>query len=115
MKALRHIAVTALIIFISKLALAASFDCHQARRPDERAICDSRQLSEMDVEMSVRYEMLIGLVAMGTRGNMQEEQHEWLQQRARCGADQACLADSYNTRITALKDEYEHLKSRGPF
>ncbi|KAH0444771.1 hypothetical protein KCU90_g768, partial [Aureobasidium melanogenum] len=44
---------------------AASFDCNRARLPDEKAICASRQLSELDVEMSVRFQMMMGLVAMG--------------------------------------------------
>ena len=54
-------------------AFAASFDCNRARLPDEKAVCASRQLSELDVEMSVRYQMLTGLVAMGTRGDMQDD------------------------------------------
>lgn len=94
---------------------AASFDCAQAKEPDERAICASRQLSEMDVEMAVRYNTLTGLVAMGTRGEMQDEQRVWLHTRAACRGDQHCLRMSYTKRIDALKSEYEHLKSRGPF
>ncbi|MGH8782033.1 lysozyme inhibitor LprI family protein [Paraburkholderia sp.] len=96
-------------------AWAASFDCAQAKQPDERAICASRVLSEQDVEMAVRYEMLTGLVAMGTRGDMQEAQHDWLQRRARCGASRSCLASAYRERIDALKQQYQQLKSRGPF
>jgi uncharacterized protein len=104
-----------LAIVSSNLALAASFDCQKAQRPDEHAICASRELSEMDVEMAVRYEMLTGLVAMGTRGDMQEEQRQWLQQREHCGSDQACLTKAYTSRIQVLKNEYQNLKSRGPF
>jgi uncharacterized protein YecT (DUF1311 family) len=96
-------------------ACAASFDCNRARLPDEKAICASRQLSEMDVEMSVRYQTLTGLVAMGTRGNMQDEQQAWLKSRQACGRDQACLLAAYRRRIGTLKDEYAHLASRGPF
>lgn len=94
---------------------AASFDCNRARLPDEKAICASRQLSELDVEMAVRYETLTGLVAMGTRGNMQDEQQAWLTVRKKCGASQSCLTAAYRQRIQTLKDEYNHLASRGPF
>jgi uncharacterized protein len=111
----RFLFLLALPFTIASHAAAASFDCKAASRPDERAICASRRLSEMDVEVSVRYEMLIGLVPMGTRGDMQEEQRNWLQQRAQCGANQKCLRASYATRIATLKNEYEQLKSRGPF
>lgn len=96
-------------------AHAASFDCGRARLPDEKAVCASRQLSELDVEMSVRYQMLTGLVAMGTRGDMQDEQQVWLTSRKACGASQSCLLDAYRRRIKTLKDEYAHLASRGPF
>ncbi|CAB3788862.1 lysozyme inhibitor LprI family protein [Paraburkholderia fynbosensis] len=96
-------------------ACAASFDCNRARLPDEKTICASRQLSELDVEMSVRYQMLTGLVAMGTRGNMQDEQQAWLKSRQACGRDYACLLAAYRRRIGTLKDEYARLASRGPF
>jgi uncharacterized protein len=110
-----RLALLTAITVSSVPALAASFDCSRAQRADEKAVCASRQLSEMDVEMSVRYEMLTGLVAMGTRGDMQDEQKAWLNSRKACGGNQSCLVTAYRQRIDALKDEYAHLKSRGPF
>lgn len=65
--------------------------------------------------MSVRYQMLMGLVAMGTRGDMGEEQQSWLSARKKCGAKQACLLAAYRQRIQTLKGEYANLASRGPF
>ncbi|WP_186094045.1 lysozyme inhibitor LprI family protein [Burkholderia gladioli] len=109
------LALLPLLIALPLAAQAASFDCKQARQADERAICASRALSEQDVEMSVRYEMLMGLVAMGTRGDMGEAQQQWLKRRARCGASQSCLATAYRDRIDALKQQYRQLQSRGPF
>ncbi|NKJ47540.1 hypothetical protein CIC12_12465 [Burkholderia sp. SG-MS1] len=104
-----------LAAFAAGSACAASFDCHRARLPDEKAICASRQLSELDVEMSVRYQMLTGLVAMGTRGNMQDEQQAWLKSRQACGRDHVCLLAAYRRRIGTLTDAYARLASRGPF
>jgi uncharacterized protein len=114
---IRHmrLALLAAVALGSVPTLAASFDCSRAHQPDEKAICASRQLSEMDVEMSVRYEMLTGLVAMGTRGDMQDEQQAWLKSRKACGGNQSCLATAYRQRIDALKNECASLKSRGPF
>ncbi|REE22112.1 uncharacterized protein DUF1311 [Paraburkholderia sp. BL27I4N3] len=113
----RHLrwALFAMAMLGSASAFAASFDCGRARLPDEKAICASRQLSEMDVEMAVRYQMLTGLVAMGARGNMQDEQQAWLKSRKACGANQSCLLNAYRGRIGTLKDEYANLASRGPF
>jgi uncharacterized protein len=102
-------------IFLSVPARAASFDCAEAHAPDERAVCASRSLNEMDVEMAVRYETLAGLVAMGTRGDMGDEQKLFLSQRRQCGASNTCLTALYQARIGKLKSEYQGLKSRGPF
>ena len=52
----------AISLSVPDSAHAASFDCNKARATDERAVCASRSLSEMDVEMAVRFEMLAGLV-----------------------------------------------------
>ena len=113
----RHLRWTllAMVTLSSASAFAASFDCGRARLPDEKAVCASRQLSEMDVEMSVRYQMLTGLVAMGTRGDMQDEQQAWLKSRKACGGNQSCLLYAYRRRIGTLKDDYARLASRGPF
>jgi uncharacterized protein len=113
----RHLrwALLAMVTLGSASAFAASFDCGRARLPDEKAISASRQLSEMDVEMSVRYQMLTGLVAMGARGDMQDEQQAWLKSRKACGGSQSCLLNAYRRRIGTLKDDYARLASRGPF
>ena len=102
-------------IFLSVPAKAASFNCANARAADERAVCASRVLSEMDVEMAVRYQTLAGLVAMGTRGDMGDAQRDFLKARGQCQADNACLTALYRARIAKLKSEYDALKSRGPF
>jgi uncharacterized protein len=83
-------------------AVAASFNCAQAQLADERAVCHSRLLSEMDVEMAVRFHALSGLVAMGTRGDMGDEQMQFLAARHACGSDVKCLTPLYRARIAVL-------------
>lgn len=104
-----------LLLCMPLMAQAASFDCTKARAADERAVCASRVLSEMDVEMAVRFETLTGLVAMGARGDMQDAQQQFLAARRRCAADRRCIAALYRRRIAVLKAEYRQLASRGPF
>ena len=94
---------------------AASFDCARGRSADEHAVCASRLLSEMDVEMAVRFQTLTGLVAMGTRGDMGDEQIRFLTARHACGSAVRCLTPLYRARIAVLKQQYESLKQRGPF
>jgi uncharacterized protein len=96
-------------------ANAASFDCGRAHAADEHAVCASRALGELDVEMAVRFETLAGLVAMGMRGDMGDAQKAFLVSRRRCGSDTRCLTMLYHTRIAVLKSQYDALKQRGPF
>lgn len=58
--------VVSLLTFASS---AASFDCRQALLPDEKTICAIPQLSELDVELYVKYHFVKGLTFMGAGVN----------------------------------------------
>lgn len=91
-------------------AHAASFDCDAKElQPDEKLICDTRPLNDADVKMATTFELISGLLAMGSRGTLQDEQTAWLKSRQACGADAACLKTSYETRLKQLDDTYRHL------
>ena len=96
-------------------AAAASFNCRQARAPDERAICADSLLDNRDVEMTVRYDMILRLVAMGQRGDLQDQQRAWLARRGACRGNRACLLRAYDSRIGQLKAVFDQIASRGPF
>ena len=103
------------VLLLTVPANAASFDCARAHAPDERAVCASRALSELDVETAVRFDTLSGLVAMGMRGDMDDAQRAFLASRRHCGSDARCLTALYRSRIAVLKNQYDALKQRGPF
>jgi uncharacterized protein len=89
---------------------AASFDCDgKALQPDEKLICDTRSLNDADVKMATTFELISGLLAMGSRGTLQDEQTAWLKTRQACGADAACLKTSYEDRLKQLDVAYKHL------
>ena len=92
-------------------AHAASFDCNARNlKPDEKTICDNRALNDADVRMVTTFHMLTSLVAMGTRGDLQDEQREWLQRRQQCGADAACIKAAYDARMERLDDFFETIE-----
>jgi uncharacterized protein len=92
------------------IAHAASFDCDgKTLLPDERLICDTRALNDADVKMATTFELISGLLAMGSRGTLQDEQTAWLKTRQACGADAACLKTSYEDRLKQLDVAYKHL------
>ncbi|MBS0054196.1 lysozyme inhibitor LprI family protein [Yersinia sp. Marseille-Q3913] len=93
----------------SLYASAASFDCKQAASVDEKAICADRTLSEKDVQMTTTYNLLKGLLLMGARGALQDEQGKWLKKRQQCGANYTCLSQLYDQRIGTLMDEYNKI------
>ena len=107
--------LAAVAVFSSAPLRAASFDCRQASKPDEFAVCDSRELSQLDVKMATLYDTIIKLVGMGVRGDMQDQQRAWLAERAGCGADRACIHRLYEARIRALEAEVARIAKGGPY
>lgn len=89
-------------------AQAASFDCDKPElAADEIAICANRDLNDMDVKMVTTFELITGLMPMGSRGVVQDEQVEWLSKRQACKADLTCLRAAYTERLTQLKSVYD--------
>lgn len=108
--------VTALILVaMAGRAEAASFDCGKARAPDEKAICADRALNDADVRMETMLSIAEGMVAMGSRGAMQDDQVAWLKARHGCGGDRVCLAASYKARVAVIQKTLDGIQSRGPF
>ena len=96
-------------------AAAASFDCGKARAADERAICANRALNDQDVRVDQLYGITRHLVPMGGRGAIMDDQRAWLKSRRACGANQACLARSYDRRLVELNQVMERVYRQGPF
>jgi uncharacterized protein len=91
-------------------AHAASFDCEAKElKPDEKAICDNRALNDADVRMATTFELLSGLLAMGSRGTLQDEQTAWLKKRQDCQADTVCIKSAYEERLKQLGETYKNI------
>jgi uncharacterized protein len=108
-------AIVGALVLFSSAASAASFDCRNASRADEIAICDSRALSQLDVKMATLYDTILKLVGMGVRGNLHDQQRAWLADRAACGADRACIRNLSEARIRALEAEVARIARGGPY
>lgn len=94
---------------------AASFDCSEAKAPDEKAVCADREMDDQDVEMAVLYTRLKQMLAMGARGDLETAQTAWLKRRGACEADRACLSKAYADRLFQLRAAFDALAARGPF
>jgi uncharacterized protein len=104
-----------LLGFGAGMAEAASFNCARARTADERAICADRALNDQDVRMALLFDISRHLVAMGRRGQLEDEQTAWLRGRKACGANRQCLASAYRHRIARLQGVVDGVASHGPF
>lgn len=93
----------------------SSINCAKSRLPDEKAICRSVELQKLDVRMMTLFEVSGHLMAMGSRGAMQDRQYVWLKNRHMCKSNTACLKHSYNDRIDELNQGLEQIYQRGPF
>lgn len=104
------IAVAGATWMATPAAHAASFDCASTTlAPDEKTICETPSLSQADVKMATMYDLISGLFAMGTRGDMEDRQKQWLEQRATCGTDITCLHAAYEQRIKQLEEIYKQI------
>jgi uncharacterized protein len=96
-------ALFAAAVVVAGSAHAASFNCAKAKTLDEKAICASRLLSELDVKMATLWAVRMQIpMLMGSRGAAQDEQHQFLADRGACGSDSACIGSVYQSRIDAL-------------
>lgn len=109
--------VFATVLTAAGSANAASpyISCPAARTADERAVCRSTVLIQRDAEMSTLYRVIKGLVGMGRRGALQDEQADWLKARRECGASFRCLRDHYDDRIAELDAYLDTIREGGPF
>ena len=110
------LALTALLIGLSAPpAGAASFNCAKSRTLDEKTICAERSLNDQDVRMALMLDISRHFVAMGRRGQLDDEQTDWLRGRKACGANKQCLAAAYAHRIERLQDIIDEVAHHGPF
>ncbi len=96
-------------------ARAASFDCAAAKAADEKAVCSSLALNDLDVRMATLYEVASHLVAMGQRGVLQDQQRAFLKTRAACSINKICIGNAYKARIDEIEDVLQSIYSKGPF
>jgi uncharacterized protein len=105
----------ALSVVPAQAADYAPLNCAAASSATEKAICANYGLGQLEARMATLYQWSTSFVGMGQRGDMQDAQRAFIQQRAACGADTACLRRTYEARIAQLQSVMERVRERGPF
>jgi uncharacterized protein len=111
-----RLAATLVLWLAAPMAVeAASFKCSKATQADEKLICQDRRLNDLDVELSVRLDVLKHLMPMGQRGALMDDQSAWFVARRQCGADRACLIRRYGDRLEEVNGALTRIYRKGPF
>tara|TARA_R110002020_G_scaffold36894_51_gene111094 strand:- start:400 stop:750 length:351 start_codon:yes stop_codon:yes gene_type:complete len=105
----------AFVAALAAPAAAQSFSCAKASQPDEKAVCDSRELANLDVKNATLYQVATSLVAMGERGNLQDQETAFLKTRAACGSSVSCIAAAYRANIAAIQSVLDGIYKNGPY
>jgi len=83
---------------------AQSFNCHQAHHPDERTICHDPLLGRLDEELASMYRRLLLRLPKEEGEQLYKEEDAFVILRSRCGAQRACIEESYHRRIRELEE-----------
>jgi uncharacterized protein len=99
-----------LVLSVSPVAHAASFDCSKAQTPQEKAICASPALSKADDQMAAAYHVWLNAAQPEWKAGIRENQRFWLRELTRfCTAGnsskslESCLSENYRERIQKLR------------
>jgi uncharacterized protein YecT (DUF1311 family) len=101
--------IFALSLVLSQAALAASFDCTQAKSPSEIAICSDESLSKLDEQLAAAYSSLKS--KLSDSAQLEADQKGWLSNRESCGNQVDCLASNIQARIGELTQQESALTS----
>ena len=113
-------AATALLS-LSALApqLALAIDCQEASTASEKAVCGNQHLLALDRRLNAEYARVRAGSSSDERQQLLAQQKGWLAQKDKCGADEACLKKTLETRLAELTRADSASPSRserhGPF
>lgn len=115
--------VTGLVLVLTLLgwgapqqAQAQSFDCEKADTDAERAICNTPELTRMDIEAAILEQTLENAPTLSPeiKAKLLHEQEVWIHStRHDCGGDVACLEKAYKARVSRLQETIHSALSGG--
>lgn len=84
------------------IQLAEGFDCKSARHTNEKLICQSAELLELDQTMTKLFNVTTALLDKNDRQELANSQRRWLKERSKCGNDFLCTRTAYVKRNDRL-------------
>jgi uncharacterized protein len=90
-------------------------NCAKAVTANEKTICSDPTLIQADARMDTLYNLSLHFVAMGTRGDLQDQQLVWVRQREACGTSRPCIREAYRKRTAVFEAIIRRVATFGPF
>jgi len=81
-----------------------SFNCAKATTRTEHAICDHRELSNLDTRLARIYSQLRQSFSKSDKRWLRNKQRKWLKRRNTCSDNISCLLQIYKNRIAELEN-----------
>jgi uncharacterized protein len=99
-------------------AAGQSFDCRNARYPDEKTICHESRLGALDKELAAAYDRAGKKLSKQEREEFENNETAFVNARHRRGENQGCIEQSYRNRLQELRavlpdDEADRSGRRG--
>jgi uncharacterized protein len=120
LKTVGWLVASAFVVCLSLTSFAeaadyAPLDCAKASSSAERAICSDYSLGQREARVATLFEITTSLVAMGQRGDLQDQQRAFLKERDACASSIPCLRNAYEVRDKQLEAVLAQIRQRGPF
>lgn len=80
-----------------------SFNCANARRPGENAVCGNAGLAALDRQMAAEYSRAFSAASPEQRAILRSTAHRFYNYRDRCSSN-ACIGDAYAGRMREIRD-----------
>ncbi len=80
-----------------------SFDCHKAKSETSQTICGSPQLINLDLQLAKLFWAKMAKLKGSSADEEKRRQYDWGAARNQCGADTACIEQSYLRRIAEFE------------
>lgn len=85
------------------LSARPSFNCANARRPGENAVCGNAGLAALDRQMAAEYGRAFSVASPEQRAILRSTVHRFYDYRDRCSSN-ACIGDAYTGRLREIRD-----------
>jgi uncharacterized protein len=100
---LQHTSRLSLILAVVVQVLPAAVDCHNPKNRQQRVVCATAELSDLDRQLSGLHEKVLATASESRRKQLEYEQSSWEDSSGGCWDRADCIKKRYTDRIAAVE------------